>query len=118
MPTSLFELYNLDINKYDLSGPNVGRNFSIKCRGSDGLGARRAKKALDQLRLSDGTWREMAATSPTGTTVRLYLSEDKSPKQIKVEAGGRKLFRAVQASVPGHQCNLNRREGAVSIWEF
>ena len=57
----------------------------------------------------------MSATSPTDATIRLYLSEDKSPKQIKLEAAGRKLLRAVCSSVPSQKPHLDKKQGSVSI---
>lgn len=105
----------LDDPKFQLTGPVVGQKFSIRVLGQAGLAAKLAQKALELLRLPDGSWREPAAVSPTGVQVRLYISEDKSPKQNKIEACGRRLLRAVKRVGITQSIHLNRKEGSISV---
>jgi hypothetical protein len=82
--------------------------------GSDGLGTRRARKASQLLRRADGTWLDLHARGPTGD-VRLYITEDKSSRQVRVEQAGKKLLGAIKQVHPAMPSMLLRREGAVAI---
>ena len=70
---------------------------------------------MQLMRNPDGTWREPAAVAPTGGTVRIYVSVDKSPKQNNIEASGRRLHRAFQAAGLNQTIHLNRKEGSISV---
>ena len=48
--------------------------------------------------------------------IDVYISPDKSPKQLRTELGGRRLLKAFRAVHPnGAQCHLDKRTGQVSV---
>jgi hypothetical protein len=106
---------NLSSADFTLNGPPIGKSFNLSFHGPTGLGALRATKALQLLKGADGTWREIHAISPTTAAIKLFLSPDKSPKQTRIEAASRKLFKIIQELHPTKTVNLLRREGVVSV---
>ena len=103
---------------WELSGdPNgIARNFSIRFIGAPVLAARRARKALAARRTADGAWKpNPKVRSPLGRQLELYVSPDKSPKQLKTEQGSRKLFRAFKAIHPQKNVHHDKRSGQVSV---
>eukprot|EP00973_Karenia_brevis_P038635 5332075-Karenia_brevis.AAC.1 len=80
-------LSNFDSDNWTLLGPSVGvdRDWSIKFSGQAGPAARRAKKAMQLLRNEDGSWHKYQAESPSGEAVDIFIANDKSPKQRRVE---------------------------------
>jgi hypothetical protein len=104
----------LQQSDFDIMGPALGRAWRVEFTGADGLGTRRARKASQALRRADGSWLDLHARGPTGD-VRLYIAEDKSMRQVRVEQAGKKLLGAIKQVHPGMPSMLLRREGAVAI---
>ena len=105
------------LEQLELIGPNMGKNYSLRFLGADGLAARRAKNTHTHtlLRAADGSWKEYHAVGPHDSRVRLYISQDKTPRQHRIEMAAKRLHRAVQQVVQGKTAHLLRRDGAVSI---
>lgn len=94
----------------------IARNFTIKLCGAEGLAVRRAKKFMDLRRDAAGAWRSNPTVrTPLGRDVELFLSPDKSPKQLRTEQAGRKLLRAFRAVHPNRSVHLDKRAGTVSV---
>jgi len=105
-------------DQWELQGDprGISRNFVIKLRGAPGLAARRVKKCLGLRRNADGSWRpNMKVTSPLGREIEVYVSPDKSPKQLRTEQGGRRLLKAFRAVHPNKATHLDKRSGMVSV---
>jgi hypothetical protein len=102
------------VGEFTIAGAELGKTWRIEFKGADGLGTRRARKAQQMLRREDGSWLDPHANGPDGR-VRLYISEDKSPKQVRTELLGKKLLSAVQLVHPGKPAKLLRRTGAVTV---
>jgi hypothetical protein len=103
---------------FELSGdPNgIARNFTIRFAGTPVLAARRARKALAARRTPEGAWKPNPnVRSPLGRQLELYISPDKSPKQLKTEQGSRKLIRAFKATHPQKHTHVDKRTGVVSV---
>ena len=92
----------------------ISRNCPVRSAGPDGLASRRARKCLQVRRQPDGTWRpNPMVVSPMGRRVEIYISPDKSPKQLRTEQGGRlKAFKAVH---PNKNTHLDKRSGMVPV---
>jgi hypothetical protein len=99
---------------YFLAGPEFGKNFSIQFQGEEGLASRRANKAHMSLRGDRGVWRELYVTGPDATRFKIFVSEDKSRKQIRTETAGKRLFKSLQEVHPTLPSVLRRKEGMVS----
>ena len=112
--TSWLEDASLKVEDVEIRGPTIGKQFSIKFAGASGLAGRKARKAFGILRTPEG-WREMCAAGPNGSEIRLYVSEDKSPKQLRKEILAKKLLRAVQDSVKDKQAHLQRRDCSITL---
>ena len=108
----------LKYEQWELAGPpdGISRNFTLRLSGADGLASRRARKILDLRRNPDGSWRDNPTVmSPLGRNIELYISPDKSPKQLRTEQGGRKLLKAFKAVHPNKSFHLDKRAGVVSV---
>eukprot|EP00973_Karenia_brevis_P089026 12346857-Karenia_brevis.AAC.1 len=99
-----------------LLGPAVGvdKDWSIKFSGPAGPAARRAKKAMQILRNEDGTWHKYQADSPCGDKVDIFIANDKSPKQRRVETTTKRLGRVFETLHPDLKVFVNRKKGTVS----
>ena len=61
----------------DLAGPELGRNFTLRFRGAEGLAAQRVRKFMASQRTGEG-WRQMEAPVPGGGKAKVYLDFDKN----------------------------------------
>lgn len=114
----LMEDASIAQDQWEIPGPPAGiaRNFVVSFKGTAGLAARRARKVLDMRRLASGEWRpNPQVTTPLNRAVDVYISPDKSPKQLRTEQGGRKLFKAFKAVHAGKTSHLDKKTGMVSI---
>ena len=108
----------LSDDHWDLLGDQNGlaRNFVVRFSGPDALAARRARKCLAIRRMPDGTWRpNPRVNTPMNRSVEIYVSPDKSPRQLRTEQGGRKLLKAFRAVHPTKSVHLDKREGVVNV---
>ena len=55
------------------------------------------------------------ARSPMNKDIKLYVSEDKSMKTVKMETKAKKLLRAFKATHPDKEVHLVRRTGTISV---
>ena len=94
-----------------LGGPKVGKNFVLRFSGPGGAGPRRIGKLLDVLRSNT---EKLAITTPLGEQVDIFINTDKSRKQLKLEAAGRRLLRACRSAHSDIEFHLNKRDAAVS----
>ena len=76
---------------------------------------------LGCVRLPDGGWNDFFVKDPSGHQIKLYLSIDKSPKQLRKEREGKRLFNLVKeqltqagkaAEIP--KLSLLRKDAVVS----
>eukprot|EP00973_Karenia_brevis_P041462 5736932-Karenia_brevis.AAC.1 len=95
-------LSHFDSADWILLGPTVGvdKDWSIKFSGPAGPAARRAKKAMQLLRNDDGSWHKYQAESPSGDAVDIFIANDKSPKQRRVETTTKRLGRVFESLHP------------------
>eukprot|EP00959_Pyramimonas_sp_CCMP1952_P455881 9472276-Pyramimonas_sp.AAC.1 len=66
-----------------VEGDDLGQRFAVRMEGDVGLAERRVRKLVATFRGGGpgGTWRQVAATTPTGHTTALPLSKDKNSRQ-------------------------------------
>eukprot|EP00973_Karenia_brevis_P096355 12431508-Karenia_brevis.AAC.1 len=67
-----------------VSDRDVSRFHTISFKGPAAVAAKRAQKAMDIL-YNGGQWHEVFVNAPSGARKRLFVSPDKSPKQIRQE---------------------------------
>ena len=99
-------------NSTDTFGLTAGRYFKVVCNKGSNMGAITAASILNFVR-NDGDWRSLSADSPGGP-VRFYIDEDKSPRQKRVELGGRKLRQAFAEVAPDLHIQLRKKEAQIS----
>ena len=96
----------------------ISKFWTIEFNGEQGLGMRRAKKALQCLRTQDGSYDELFVTTPNKHRVRAYTSADRSPKTIQLEIHTKRLLGAAKAAHPQAQWHCLKRDGVVTIaWQ-
>ena len=108
----------LSENQWDLLGApsGISRNSIVRFTGSETIAVRRAKTCLQPRRLPDGSWRpNPKATSPMNKEIDVYISPDRSPKQLRTELGGRRFLKAFLVVHPNGACHLDKRTGQVSV---
>ena len=97
-------------------GPSpLSRNFRITLKGEEGLAGRRAKKALDTLRLENGSWTELFCKSPSGSSVRAYAGPDRNAKQMATERLAKKLLAGCKGSFDSSTWACSKRDGIVTL---
>eukprot|EP00959_Pyramimonas_sp_CCMP1952_P402985 8444182-Pyramimonas_sp.AAC.1 len=66
-----------------VEGDDLGQRFAVRMEGDVGLAERRVRKLVSTLRGGGpgGTWRQIAASTPTGHSTPLSLSKDKNSRQ-------------------------------------
>ena len=106
---------NVEPAHFKFEGSNVDKKFSLRMVGLPDSAAKRVSQALGALRLPDGSWRRMSCTSPAGRKVDLFISPDKSPKQIKTEMEGKRLLQAFKSAHPDCNPHLARQDGVLSV---
>lgn len=99
-------------------GGEPTKNFALRFSGAEPTASRRARKALDGMRRSDGTWRKLGVAGVDGASLPLYVHPDKSPQQNKIEALCRRAARAIKEVHPTMAPHLLRASGVVSVqWQ-
>ena len=79
------------------------------------MAGRRAKKALDSLRLDNGSWTELFCKSPSGSSVRAYAGPDKNAKQMATERLSKKLLTSCKESFDATTWASSKRDGIVTL---
>eukprot|EP00973_Karenia_brevis_P084531 11732362-Karenia_brevis.AAC.1 len=69
---------------------------------------------MQLLRNEDGSWHKYQAESPCGAAVDIYIANDKSPKQRRVETTTKRLGRVFESLYPNLKVFVNRRKGTIS----
>jgi len=114
----LFRRANLDIAAVKFMGPDSGRFFSLVFQppGAIGTLGKRANQLYEACR-NDGDWIQLQARNASGAPVRIFLDRDRSPRQAKLEAGGRKLFKVLQELQPlaKPRLKLDKRDARISL---
>ena len=77
-----------------------------------------AEKALRHLNNSDGSFRDLFVTLPSGKSVKGYISGDKNEKQQATERFSKKLFAAARKVHPTLKRHLAKSIGTISVgWD-
>ena len=105
---------------YEITGLPIAKDFTALMHGTEGLGARRVRKASGSLRRRDGSWATINVKTPDDHVTRAYFNRDKSTKQKRTEISTRNLERVIKAQLPNHQVQSRRymfesKEGQVSV---
>ena len=76
----------------------------------------RANNLFDICR-NGGDWIPIYAKNAKGEQVRIYLDRDRSPRQAKLEAGGRKAVKILQEVQPAlkDRLRLDKRDARVTL---
>ena len=118
-------MQDLGYQRYSLpSGLNtLSATWSLIFSGADVEGDRRARKAIQTLKLPNDefTRRWVCLPAEPGeelVKVQLYISFDKSDKDVATEIAGKRLREAFAAVHPQLDCHLLKRDGILCIgWE-
>ena len=99
-----------------ISNKDIHKNHIFQFNGADGLGERRAKKALDSLRpRGGGVWHEIKAKDTEGTRRKVFFNRDQNPKQQANSIAVKRLVRVAQELLPGKQIRKNNKENSVEV---
>ena len=113
-------------DKVIFSGTNDADNkqYTIKFTGPTGVAKDRVGKVLGRQRQHDGTWQEFyakvrplsgaALSDDNIRTIRLSISDDKSPRQVAREIAGKKLREILKDMLPGKRLYFARETGKIS----
>ena len=94
-------------------GPGAASRFyTLHFNGIPRTAALRANKLLSSLRRGDGTWKDSSIRTG-GSTVRLFISPDKSPKMATMEIHTKMAKRILSADFPQLAFVTSLREGVV-----
>jgi hypothetical protein len=100
----------IDSAMVEISGPDVGKFFTVAFKGDLCTASRRAEKIFDMV-CNAGKWRELHAGP-----ARLYVDKDKSKQQSKTEAVGRLGKRYLSRLFPGdRRVHFDRKNGTLSV---
>ena len=89
------------------SGPNpLSATFSLRMAGLPIEADRRARKSLQVLKRSDGAWEQLFVKLPNGQQAQIYISPDRSAKQVFSKQCCKRLLAAVRALYPQLQVHL------------
>jgi hypothetical protein len=101
------------------AAPGLSYKWSLFFLGAAQLSERRAVKCNSSLRLEDGTWERIFVHTPAARQVRLFISPDKSHKQLATSGLSKKLKEALDATLVGnlavHSSHLLRWEGIITL---
>jgi len=100
-----------------LEGKDLDRRFRLRIvEGMVPLRIKRASKLIECLRSADGSWRQLRIRKATGGDLtNVYLSRDKSQRQVRIEMEMRRLRAAVESRHPGLSGHYDRVKGIFSI---
>jgi hypothetical protein len=100
------------------NGNSLASNWTLKFTGDEVEGDRRARKAIQCLKISATEWNQLYVRLPNGNQARIYISPDKNELQLKTEQSGKRLLEAAKAVHPGKEWHLIRRMGIVTVgWD-
>ena len=104
-----------------IGGPSpLASSWLLAFAGEDEEAERKARKALGALKIDDKHWDELSVALPSGETARIYISPDKSEKQIFTEMATKRLVDAVKKIHPTGLPEVHglKRDGMVTIgWQ-
>eukprot|EP00973_Karenia_brevis_P033789 4662120-Karenia_brevis.AAC.1 len=69
---------------------------------------------MQKLRNENGSWHKYQAVSPCGDKVDIFITNDKSPKQRRVETNAKRLGRVFESLYPDLKVFTNRKKGTIS----
>ena len=102
----------LDLKHVAFIGSDSGKYFAMRVKRGK-IAALDAKRLL-AYSFNDGDWIEFHATGPEGQ-VQYHLDADKSPRQGRIELAGRMLRVVLRTLHPTLVCQLNKKEGVISV---
>jgi len=86
--------------------------------GEPGIGARRAKKSVQSLRNTDGSYHELHARAPDGESTRCYAGPDKKLRSILTEQSTKKLLAVLKDLYAQLSWFGLKRDGIVTVgWD-
>jgi hypothetical protein len=106
---------NIKDDQWELIGPESSKNYVLKFIGAPGLGAKRAKAAYGNLKDDNGKYRDLSARDLANQEVRMYLDENKSPKQRQGETDARRMGKIIRDALPDRRINVAKRDFSISI---
>ena len=116
---SLAEKANIGEEFLSLGGAPLGSQFTLQFTGRADAAARRAKQFQGALRQDNGAWDEHSVDTPAGTSTRVFVDPDKSPKQRDQETVGRSIKKICCSLLPNKSVVLRkwnkRKETTVAI---
>eukprot|EP00973_Karenia_brevis_P048755 6764537-Karenia_brevis.AAC.1 len=107
---------NFQREDWALQAPDdaVRNTFNVVFKGKGDAPRRRALKAMGSLRNDKGEWDTLFVPNESNQPVRIFVGEDKSPKQRAIEMWCRRTRRALQKMYPALQFNIIKKNGIIT----
>ena len=97
-----------------LQGDVPAKRFTLRLLGGAAVVSPRAVALARALRLAGGSWRQFSSTSVAGQTVPLYVSTDRSPRQIRREIQTRRLHQLLKEAKQDTDFRPFKQKGRIS----
>ena len=104
---------NLQSDHVELIGDEPARRVIIKVKGDPAVAIPRAMALSRALRDPSGRWKRFTSSDTQGQPVDIYISSDKSPKQIRTEVQTKKLLDLIQQRHPRLRWRAFRNKGEI-----
>ena len=91
---------NFEEDSWKMDGEAAGKRFVVRVKGAPGWAPRRVSQALGNLRLENGEFRRMQASTAPGERSDLHVSEDKNVFQVRRELATKQARRTMVAIYP------------------
>ena len=110
---------SLSDEDWKLGGPAtaLAKRWKLLMQGDKGLASRRVGKCLGLLKGSDGIYRRFFCKTPDGEQVEIYISRDKSRKQVQTELVAKKLGKVLEPLLPAGRLHVLKQEGLLT-WKW
>jgi hypothetical protein len=103
---------------YEVRGGVLAKRFTVAFKGTNGLAARKVKKALGSL-FSDGVWPSLSATRTDKAVEAIYGSADKFLSTIALERATKALTRAFEEAYTQFEFFSFKKDSAVALeWHY
>jgi len=113
--STLLEEADIRNDQYSIQGMELAKKFTIRFTGTAQTAERRANKVFGLLRREDGSWRKFTCPTPAQRECDLFIGTDKSPKQVKTEMEGKRLWQSFKDKYAHLNPHFLRKEGIIQI---
>ena len=104
---------NLQSDHVELHGDEHSRHFILQFKGDRAVAIPRALALSRALRDAAGKWKRFSSTGTTGQYADIYVTPDKSAKQVRTEIQCKKLQQLLQHRYSDKQWRAIRTKGEI-----